>query len=83
LLLTTNSFFADTDQGERVALWIFLYRVMKPIVLYFPYVINLKAFIATEKLQDVKADPTDLFLKTNLNEAQIKKACLSYGAVVV
>jgi hypothetical protein len=56
---------------------------MKPVVLYFPYVINLKAFIATEKLQDVKADPTDLFLKTKLNEAQIKKACLSYGAVLV
>lgn len=57
--------------------------VMKPVVLYFPYIINLRAFVATEKLRNVIIDPADLFLKTNLNEAQIKKACLSYGAVVV
>lgn len=56
---------------------------MKPVVLYFPYIINLRAFVATEKLWNVIIDPADLFLKTNLNEAQIKKACSSYGAVVV
>ena len=56
---------------------------MKSVLLYFPYIINLRAFVATEKLQGVTIDPTDLFLKTNLNETQIKKACLAYGAVVV
>ena len=56
---------------------------MKPVVLYFPYIINLRAFVATEKLRNVTIDPADPFLKTNLNEAQIEKACSSYGAVVV
>ena len=56
---------------------------MKAVVLYFPYVINLKAFVAMEKLQNVKIDPAGTFLKTPLNEAQIKKACVTYGAVVV
>ena len=55
----------------------------KSVVLYFPYVINLKAFIATEKLQNVKIDPADVFLRIKLNDAQIKKACSSYGAVLV
>jgi hypothetical protein len=56
---------------------------MKTVVLYFPYIINLKAFIATERLQNVSVDAADLFLKTKLNEEQIKKACLSYGAVII
>ena len=56
---------------------------MKSVVLYFPYVINLKAFVATEKLRNITIDPADTFLKTMLNEAQIKKACLAYGAVLV
>lgn len=55
---------------------------MKPVVLYFPYMINLKAFVATEKL-NVSIDPADLFLKTMLNEVQIEKACFAYGAVLV
>jgi hypothetical protein len=57
--------------------------VIRPVVLYFPYIINLRAFVATEKLRNVTIDPADPFLKTNLNEAQIEKACSSYGAVVV
>jgi hypothetical protein len=55
---------------------------MKPVVLYFPYLINLKAFVATEKLS-VRVDPTNLFLKTLLNEGQVQKACADYGAVLV
>lgn len=55
---------------------------MKPVVLYFPYIINLKAFVATEKLS-VSIDAADLFLKTNLNDRQIEKACSTYGAVLV
>jgi hypothetical protein len=55
---------------------------MKPVVLYFPYIINLKAFVATEKL-NVSVDAADLFLKTMLNEDQIVKACFIYGAVLV
>jgi hypothetical protein len=55
---------------------------MRPVVLYFPYIINLKAFVATEKL-NVSIDPADLFLKTMLNERQITKACFSYGAVLM
>lgn len=55
---------------------------MKPVILYFPYIINLKAFVATEKLS-VNIDPADLFLKTMLNERQIEKACSNYGAVMV
>jgi hypothetical protein len=55
---------------------------MKSVVLYFPYVINLKAFVAMEKLS-VNVDAADLFLKTMLNEDQIAKACFTYGAVLV
>jgi hypothetical protein len=55
---------------------------MKSVVLYFPYIINLKAFVATERLS-VSIDPADLFLKTMLNEGQIEKACSTYGAVLV
>jgi hypothetical protein len=56
---------------------------MKPVVLYFPYIINLRAFVATENLENVTIDPADLFLKTSLNEAQIAKACSAYGAVII
>jgi hypothetical protein len=56
---------------------------MKPVVLYFPYIINLKAFVATENLRNIIIDPAGTFLKTSLNDAQIKKACLAYGAVIV
>jgi hypothetical protein len=55
---------------------------MKPVVLYFPYLINLKAFVATEKL-GVSVNPTDPFLKASLNEGQVQKACADYGAVLV
>jgi len=55
---------------------------MKPVVLYFPYIINLRAFVATERL-NVSVDAADLFLKTKLNERQIEKACSTYGAVLV
>ena len=55
---------------------------MKSVILYFPYIINLKAFVATEKLS-VSIDAADLFLKTMLNEGQIEKACSTYGAVLV
>ena len=54
---------------------------MKAVVLYFPYIINMRAFVATEKL-NVTVDPSDLFLKISLNERQIAKACSVYGAVV-
>jgi hypothetical protein len=47
---------------------------MKTVILYFPYIINLRAFVATENLENVTIDPADLFLKTSLNEAQIEKA---------
>lgn len=55
---------------------------MKPVVLYFPYLINLKAFVATEKLK-VSIDAADPFLKTMLSEGQIAKACSTYGAVLM
>ena len=55
---------------------------MKLVVVYFPYMINLKAFVATEKL-NVSIDAADLFLKTTLNESQINKACSTYGAVLI
>jgi hypothetical protein len=55
----------------------------KNVVLYFPYIINLKAFLLTESLTHVEFDPADVFLKTSLNEDQIQKACADYGAVLV
>jgi len=55
---------------------------MKIVTLYFPYIINLKAFVATEKLK-VTIDPAHLFLQAKLNDEQISKACSDYGAVVV
>jgi hypothetical protein len=55
----------------------------KHVVLYFPYVINLKAFLLTERLNHVEVDAADLFLKASLNEEQINKACTAYGAEVI
>ena len=55
----------------------------KSVVLYFPYLINLKAFVIIEKLDGVDVDPTDLFLKASLNEDQIMKACSTYGAELI
>ena len=55
----------------------------KSVVLYFPYMINLKAFVVTERLNDVELDAADLFLKANLNDEQIAKACLTYGAELI
>jgi hypothetical protein len=55
---------------------------MKAVVLYFPYFISLKAFVAEEKLRNVKVDSGDVFLKTLLNQEQINKACTVYGAIV-
>ncbi|MGZ3880866.1 MAG: hypothetical protein ACXVLT_13375 [Flavisolibacter sp.] len=55
----------------------------KSVVLYFPYILTLKAFVVTERLEDVDVDPTDLFLKANLNEEQIVKACTAYGAELI
>jgi hypothetical protein len=49
------------------------------VVLYFPYNISLRAFIAEEKLQ-VKPDPGCLFLRTYLKDEQIERACAVYGA---
>ena len=55
----------------------------KNVVLYFPYVINLKAFLLTESLNHVEVDPADAFLKASLNDDQIRKACSDYGAELV
>lgn len=55
---------------------------MKTVVLYFPYMINLRAFLAEERLSDIVVDPGDLFLHTSLDEDQIRKACSTYGAVI-
>ena len=55
----------------------------KSVVLYFPYIINLKAFVITESLSEVDLDPADLFLKASLNDEQIAKACSSYGAELI
>ena len=55
----------------------------KGVVLYFPYLINLKAFVVTESLVGVNVDPADLFLKANLNDEQIEKACSAYGAELI
>lgn len=55
----------------------------KSVVLYFPYIINLKAFVVTERLNDVDIDPADLFLKANLNDEQVAKACSLYGAELI
>ncbi|MGZ3924021.1 MAG: hypothetical protein ACXVBJ_09645 [Flavisolibacter sp.] len=55
----------------------------KSVVLYFPYILTLKAFVVTERLEDVDVDPTDLFLKAILNEEQIVKACTAYGAELI
>lgn len=55
----------------------------KSVVLYFPYMINLKAFVVTESLNNVDIDPADLFLKANLNEEQVAKACSMYGAELI
>jgi len=56
---------------------------MKNVVLFFPYLINLKAFVITEELNGVAIYPADSFLRAMLNEDQILKACSSYGAVIV
>lgn len=56
---------------------------MNTVVLYFPYIINLKAFIIMERLGNVSIDPGDPFLKTTLSDYQIEKACSAYGAVIM
>ena len=56
---------------------------MKNVVLFFPYFINLRAFVITEELNDVASHPADYFFRGPLNEDQILKACTVYGAVIV
>jgi hypothetical protein len=56
---------------------------MKNVVLFFPYMINLKAFVITEKLHHVAQHPADALLHAVLNEDQIVKACSQYGAVIL
>ena len=56
---------------------------MKNVVLFFPYMINLKAFVITEELNGIAIHPADSFLRAVLNEDQILKACSNYGAVIV
>ena len=56
---------------------------MQPVILYFPYIINLKAFLLMERLGNIAIDPRELLLKTTLNNDQIEKACSQYGAVLV
>lgn len=56
---------------------------MTTVVLYFPYIINMKAFLVTEKLNDITIDPANPFLKIALNDKQIEKACFAYGARLV
>ena len=55
---------------------------MKNVILYFPYALNLKVFVAEEQLKDVKVRLGDVFLKTSLTPEQIAKACSLYGAVM-
>jgi len=56
---------------------------MKNVVLFFPYMINLKAFVITEKLHNMSHHPADSLLHAVLNEDQIVKACSIYGAVIL
>jgi hypothetical protein len=56
---------------------------MKKVVLFFPYMINLKAFVITEELNNILIHPADSFLRAFLSEDQILKACAVYGAVIV
>ena len=53
---------------------------MKMVVLYFPYEISLRAFIAEEKL-NIKPEPGSLILRALLEESQVEKARQVYGAV--
>lgn len=55
--------------------------MIKVVVLYFPYHISLRAFIAEEKLA-VRTEPGSVFLETFLRDEQIERACSVYGAVV-
>jgi len=41
-------------------------KLMKNSVLYFPYIISLKAFLVTEGLNYIGIDPTGPFLKAIL-----------------
>jgi hypothetical protein len=56
---------------------------MKNVDLFFPCMINLKAFVITEELNGVAIHPANSFLRAMLREDQILKACSSYGAVIV
>ena len=56
---------------------------MKNVVLFFPYMINLMAFVITEELKGIDIHPGDSFLRALLKEDQILKACSSYGAIIV
>jgi hypothetical protein len=82
LLLTKNSWLNDVHQPEKYVTGLVL-PIMKNVVLYFPYILNLKAFVLTEKLNNIIIDPADSFLKTILNDDQIAKACSAYGAIIV
>jgi hypothetical protein len=53
---------------------------MKMVVLYFPYEICLRAFIAEEKL-NLKPQPGSFILRAFLTQEQVDKACHMYGAV--
>jgi len=55
---------------------------MKNVTLYFPYAINLKAFVAEEKLTDIRVGMGEVFLKTFLTPEQVAKACILYGAIM-
>jgi len=56
---------------------------MKNVVLFFPHLINLKAFVILERLNNITIHKADSFLHALLNEDQISKACTIYGASVV
>lgn len=55
---------------------------MKPVVLYFPDAVNLRAFILIEKLKEIRLDTAETVLSASLDKNQILKACSLYGAVL-
>lgn len=55
---------------------------MKPVVLYFPDAVNLKAFVLVEQTRDAAVDNGSSLLKANLTDRQIAKALQLYGAIL-
>lgn len=56
--------------------------LLRNVLLYFPDVINLKAFALVEKIKKEQVNYRDCLLHSDLSDSQVEKACTTYGAIL-